>query len=78
MKKATFYEAKKRVAEAIEDAMKNVMESVKCETEYLKGRLCYDDNGILIKEGYEFEKWQDASDLCAEVKKQFDTLIEKF
>lgn len=78
MKKATFYEAKKRVAEAIEDAMKNVMESVKCETEYLKDRLCYDDNGTVIKDSYEFERWQDASDLCAEVKKQFDTLIKKF
>ena len=78
MKKATFYEAKKRVAEAIEDAMKNVMESVKCETEYLKDRLCYDDNGTVIKDSYEFERWQEAIDLCAEVKKQFDALIEKF
>lgn len=78
MKKATFYEAKKRVAEAIEDAMKNVMESVKCETEYLKDRLCYDDNGTVIKDSYEFERWQEAEDLCAEVKKQFDTLIKNF
>lgn len=78
MKKATFYEAKKRVAEAIEDAMKNVMESVKCEKEYLKDRLCYDDNGTVIKDSYEFERWQEAEDLCAEVKKQFDNLIEKF
>lgn len=78
MKKATFYEAKKRVAEAIEDAMKNVMESVKCEKEYLKDRLCYDDNGTVIKDGYEFERWQEAKDLCDEVKKQFDNLIEKF
>lgn len=78
MKKATFYEAKKRVAEAIEDAMKNVMESVKCETEYLKDRLCYDDNGTVIKDSYEFERWQEAENLCAEVKKQFDTLIKNF
>lgn len=78
MKKATFYEAKKRVAEAIEDAMKNVMENVKCETEYLKDRLCYDDNGTVIKDSYEFERWQEAEDLCAEVKKQFDALIKKF
>lgn len=78
MKKATFYEAKKRVAEAIEDAMKIVIESVKCEEEYLKVRLCYDDNGTVIKDNYEFERWQEAKDLCDEVKKQFDALIEKF
>lgn len=78
MKKATFYEAKKRVAEAIEDAMKNVIESVKCEEEYRKVRLCYDDNGTVIKDSYEFERWQEAKDLCDEVKKQFDALIEKF
>ena len=78
MKKATFYEAKKRVAEAIEDAMKNVIESVKCEEEYRKARLCYDDDGTVIKDSYEFERWQEAKDLCDEVKKQFDALIEKF
>lgn len=78
MKKATFYEAKKRVAEAIEDAMKNVMESVKCEEKYLKDRLCYDDNGTVIKDAYEFERWQEAIDLCDEVKKQFEALIKNF
>ena len=78
MKKATFYEAKKRVAEAIEYAMKNVIESVKREEEYLKERLCYDDNGTVIKDSYEFERWQETKDLCDEVKKQFDALIEKF
>lgn len=78
MKKATFYEAKKRVAAAIEDAMKNVIESVKYEENYLKDRLCYDDNGTVIKDSYEFERWQEAKDLCEEVKKQFEALIEKF
>lgn len=78
MKKATFYEAKKKVAEAIEYAMENVMESLKSEAEYRKGHLCYDNDGLLIKNGYEFERWQEANDLVAEVKKQFDTLIDKF
>lgn len=78
MKKATFYEAKKRVAEAIENAMTEAMESVKREVEYYKNNLCYDDNGIVIKDNYEFEKWQEINDLHAEMKKQFDNMIEKF
>lgn len=78
MKKTTFYEAKKRIAEALESAKENILDTANNEVSYYKGMLNTDENGNEIKDDYYFKRYEEAIALHDEIAKQMDTLIEKF
>lgn len=79
MKKTTFYEAKKRIAEALESAKATILDTADSEVNYYKGLLKTDENGNdIIKDDYYFKKYEEAIALHDEIAKQMDTIIEKF
>lgn len=79
MKKTTFYEAKKRIAEALESAKATILDTADSEVNYYKGLLKTDENGNdIIKDDYYFKRYEEAIALHDEIAKQMDTIIEKF
>ena len=79
MKKTTFYEAKKRIAEALESAKATILDTADSEVNYYKGLLKTDENGNdIIKDDYYYKRYEEAMALYNEIAKQMDTIIEKF
>ena len=79
MKKTTFYEAKKRIAEALESAKATILDTADSEVNYYKGLLKTDENGNdIIKDDFYFKRYEEAIALHDEIAKQMDTIIEKF
>ena len=79
MKKTTFYEAKKRIAEALESAKATILDTADSEVNYYKGLLKTDENGNdIIKDDYYFKRYEEAIALHDEIAKQMDTISEKF
>lgn len=78
MKKTTFYEAKKRIAEALESAKAVLLDTADNDVSYYKDTLKTDENGNEIKDDYYFKRYEEAIALHDEIAKQMDTIIEKF
>lgn len=77
MKKATFYEAKKRISEALESAKEVLLDTADNDVNYYKNTLNTDENGKEIDDFY-FKRYEEAVALRDEIAKQMDTIIEKF
>ena len=78
MKKTTFYEAKKRIAEALESAKAELLDRANCDISFYKDTLKTDENGNEIKDDYYYKRYEEAIALHDEIAKQIDTIIEKF